>query len=593
MRRNEKNDLILVPGTILRNRYEILKLLRTGGMGYVYLAQDRTLFDRSCVVKEVREPILSEETLKKLQEEALRMAKLSHSGVAMILDHFVEKDHYFLVEEYVHGKTLREVFKEKQGQLSEEDVIRWAISICDVIAYIHKEGIIHRDISPDNIMLTEDGNIKFIDFGTLRELRSIAEGQTAGMGKHGYTPPEQWDGKPVPQSDLFALGATLYYLLTGFLPLSKEYIVGKSPQKEDFSPRFPPIRKRNTGISAQLETILEKVLQLDPEKRYPSVGEMRVALCRLQHETRREPGRSDSLSEVKKALKPRPIPVLSESAVKSKAISDTLQHPATLLALAICAISLIYLVLFSPAFGGALFAIIVAAVSGIAAVISYASLHEREYQKNTRELIRMQDEYRKQNEEAELSQLRETLEAGFSSISSAQGTSALDELLCEYEQLKSTLGEQRSTDSISASMIAALNDETYRRGLSVLTDALDLMNVIHTPGREKLEMEALEIENEIEAIKVNPGQSERLKLKQEVRTSFQERLAGLSKLQLWVEQLFYQAQRCEDSLHAARVELATIRAGNTKSSVDSVIQALEEKIKQVKEVQDELTRMGY
>jgi hypothetical protein len=171
----------------------------------------------------------------------------------------------------------------------------------------------------------------------------------------------------------------------------------------------------------------------------------------------------------------------------------------------------------------ALFAIIMAAVSGIAAIVSYGSLYEREYQTNTRELIRMQDEYRKQNEEAELNQRRETLEAGFSSISSAQGTSVLDELLCEYEQLKSSLGEQRSTDPISVSMIAALNEETYSRGLSVLSDALDLMNVIHTPGREKLEMEYLEIENEIEAIEGNPGQSERLKLKQEVLASFQKR----------------------------------------------------------------------
>jgi len=146
------------------------------------------------------------------------------------------------------------------------------------VEYIHREGVIHRDISPDNVMLTEDGHIKFIDFGTLREFRHIAIQGTAGMGKYGYTPPEQWQGKPVAQSDIFALGATIYYLLSGSLPLSSEYKSGQGPQKTDFRPDFAPIRTKNPAVSPQLEVVLQKALQLEVNIRYSSASEMGWAL---------------------------------------------------------------------------------------------------------------------------------------------------------------------------------------------------------------------------------------------------------------------------------------------------------------------------
>jgi serine/threonine protein kinase/Tol biopolymer transport system component len=272
---------VLTPGTVLQGRYEIQELSHTGGMGYIYLAKDKKLYERLCIVKQVKEPVKSDADLKKLEEEAKRMAKLSHPNVAMILDHFVEDSHYFLVVERIAGKTLSEVFEEHHGRLNEEEVIGWAISMCDVVAYIHKQGIIHRDISPDNVMLTEEGNIKFVDFGTLRELRYITTSGTAGMGKYGYTPPEQWQGKPVPQSDIFALGATVYYLLTGNLPLSKEYLSGQGPQKTDFSPEFPPIRTKNSDISPELEAVLQKALQLDVSNRYSTATEFGQELRNL------------------------------------------------------------------------------------------------------------------------------------------------------------------------------------------------------------------------------------------------------------------------------------------------------------------------
>jgi serine/threonine protein kinase len=284
------SSTVLSPTTVLRGRYEIEQLTHSGGMGYVYLAKDRNLFDRECVVKQVRERVQSDEHRKRLEEEALRMAKLSHPRIAMIFDHFVEDGFYFIVVERINGRTLSAIFKERQARIEETEVVRWATVMCDVMAYLHRERVVHRDISPDNIMINDEGDLKFIDFGTLRELRHVAAGGTAGMGKFGYTPPEQWQGHPEPRSDIFALGATMYYLLTGYLPLSDAYHVRQIPESADYSPSFPPLRTRNRRVSRSLEVTLQKALSLDVDRRFASALEMGEALSHVEHEiTRRDP----------------------------------------------------------------------------------------------------------------------------------------------------------------------------------------------------------------------------------------------------------------------------------------------------------------
>lgn len=278
----------LSPGTILQDKYEIKKLLHSGGMGYVYLAIDKKL-QRQCIVKQVKERVKSDAHLKKLEAEALQMAKLSHPNVAMVLDHFVEERYYYLVAEFISGKTLSHVFEERHGELGEQEVVDWAVAICDVVSYMHKKGDIHCDISPDNIMLTEEGFIKLVDFGTMRELREIAAGKAIKEGKFGFTPPEQWQGKPAKQSDIFAIGATIYYLLTGYLPLSEGYRGGGKPEPEDYNPEFPPIRAKNPGITAELENILSKALSLNLDNRYFSVDDLEEALESYEYKEAEEP----------------------------------------------------------------------------------------------------------------------------------------------------------------------------------------------------------------------------------------------------------------------------------------------------------------
>ena len=174
---------------------------------------------------------------------------------------------------------------------------------------------------------------------------------------------------------------------------------------------------------------------------------------------------------------------------------------------------------------------------------------------------------------------------------------SLVQLISEYEQLQTALSQQRATDPLSTSLIPGMAEETCRRGLGVLSDALELMQIFQTPGRTsvrfKLEKQIAGLVKDIQALKSNPDQVELIKVKKESLIFCKKRLDMLNQLQLHIEQLLYHAQRCEAALQTTRVELAAVRAGSSKSSVDSVIEVLQERINQVKEVQDELKKMGY
>lgn len=284
---------------------------------------------------------------------------------------------------------------------------------------------------------------------------------------------------------------------------------------------------------------------------------------------------------------------LTEEIVRRKTFSDSMQHPATMLPAAVCVISSGYLLLLSPIFGGAGVAIVIASISGVTAIASYSVHYVKLFQRNRQELKEQFDIMRSQMEEEQLKALQKTISTGFMSISATEGLTVLDQLSNEYEQLQTSLGQQRLTDPLSVAVITALAQETYRRGLGVLRDTLDLMNVVRTPGKEKLEKEIAHVEGDIKLLKSDLNQLELLELKEEVLASLKERLKSINRLKLWVEQLIYQAQRCEATLQASRIEIATVRAGSTRSNVDSVIKVLEERINQVKEVQDEIDKLGY
>jgi eukaryotic-like serine/threonine-protein kinase len=221
-------------GAILRERYRLTNIVGQGGMGNVYRAEDLRLPGRLCAIKEVpldlnADPEMRAQAQRQFLKEASVLAQLDHPNLPKVSDYFSEQGHDYLVMDYVPGKDLKQLLQasREDGRLLEEAVVlEWAAQIVDALDYLHRQDppVLHRDIKPSNIKLTPDGRIKLVDFGLVKlmlpdDARTITIVQ--GKGTALYTPLEQYGGEgghTDARSDIYALGATLYHLLTDFPP---------------------------------------------------------------------------------------------------------------------------------------------------------------------------------------------------------------------------------------------------------------------------------------------------------------------------------------------------------------------------------------
>ncbi|HEY9774129.1 MAG TPA: serine/threonine-protein kinase [Planktothrix sp.] len=260
----------LPDGTLLQDgRYCLLHLLGQGGQGATYEAID--LKDpanhRGVVLKEYIIPAHKGETLRKLSEKKLDsvatlLGRLRHPSIVRLLDHFNEDGRGYLVLEYVHGTTLKQLVA-TEGPQPDAVVIDMAKQICDILEYLHglAPPVVHRDLTPDNLMVVIDGSIKVIDFDVAQEMSSART--TTIAGKPRYMPPEQFRGTPTPESDLYALGATMFYLLTGKEP---EPMTVCRPQSV------------KVGVSDELESIVALCTQQEAKWRFASATELKDKL---------------------------------------------------------------------------------------------------------------------------------------------------------------------------------------------------------------------------------------------------------------------------------------------------------------------------
>ena len=288
---------------------------------------------------------------------------------------------------------------------------------------------------------------------------------------------------------------------------------------------------------------------------------------------------------------------LSEMAIRRWLRWDVTCHPATLVPVGIAVVSGGYVLLLASGTGGELWATMLLGISVAAAAGSLlwrqTFRYPERYKSRVQEVMDTLDRERTKREEAEVAQLRQALEAGFSTIESEEGLKALTALVCEYQELQPALGRHRDTDTLSVTLVPSLAGEAYRQGLSAMSDALDLMRLSHTADRERLEREIDGLEGDVEALKRDQGQADRLWIREDTLASHRRRLDMLGQLQVRIDQLLHQAGRCEASLHRARIELAAISAGSSETSVDSITEALRETLLRAKEVQDEMRRLGY
>lgn len=260
----------LSPGQELQDgRFQIIRTLGVGGQGTAYLCKDTALMmdrlNQYVVLKETIFPVfvdqsVRQQALERFEQEARLLSKFDSDNIVRLSDYFLEDHRGYLVLEHVDGTNLRQLVSDK-GALSADQVRNLARQMCDILTVLHEEGIVHRDFTPDNLILSKDGQLKLIDFNVAHQTESGFSGTI--VGKHAFLPPEQFRGKAEFASDIYAMGATIYFLLTGQDP---EPITQSDPRKVD--PTHDVV----------LSEVVRQATFLDSKKRFATIDDIRVAL---------------------------------------------------------------------------------------------------------------------------------------------------------------------------------------------------------------------------------------------------------------------------------------------------------------------------
>lgn len=268
---------MLRPGQFLRGRYKVLKPIQTGGFGSVWLANDDSLGIKVALKETLH---LSAEALRLFEQEAKILARLRHSHLPRVTDYFSEGGTYFLVMDFIEGENLEILVGRRVLKI--EEIISWIVKILDALAYLHtpeRNGlgvVVHRDVKPANIIIDASEEPFLVDFGIakLSDLRGRGTMLFAkDSGTLGFAPPEQYAGHTEPRSDLYSLGATLYYLLTRQVP--PESVNRQAGRK------LPSLTGCRRDVSSRLEKVVFCAMELEVERRFKTAEEMESALVAL------------------------------------------------------------------------------------------------------------------------------------------------------------------------------------------------------------------------------------------------------------------------------------------------------------------------
>ena len=281
---------MITKGDLIDNRYKIIKSIGEGGMANVYLAFD-TILERQVAVKILRGDLSDDEKfIRRFQREANSASSLRHPNIVEMYDVGEDNGKYFIVMEYVDGKTLKGLIK-KRGPLNLSESIDIMLQLTSGIACAHQSYIIHRDIKPQNVMILEDGRVKITDFGIAMALNNNELTQTNSvMGSVHYLPPEQASGSgSTIKSDIYSLGILMFELLTGRVPFKGENAVEIAIKH--MKDQIPSVCKYNPSIPQSVENIILKACAKNPKNRYSSAAEMYEDLKTCLDDERRKESR--------------------------------------------------------------------------------------------------------------------------------------------------------------------------------------------------------------------------------------------------------------------------------------------------------------
>jgi len=251
-------------------------------MGSVYRARDMHFpnVTKLVAVKEMintaPDPLVRQTIVQNFEREANLLATLNHPSIPRIYDYFSVESRSYLVLEFIHGKDMETIINETSGFLLEEQVLTWAVELCDVLDYLHKhkpDPIIFRDMKPSNVMINHSGDVMLVDFGIAKTFQSGIKGTM--IGTEGYSPPEQYRGDATPSADIYSMGATIHHAITR-----------RDPRLEPpFSFSERPIRRINPSVSPEMETVVNTALEYNPENRFATTADMKQALLGVARKT--------------------------------------------------------------------------------------------------------------------------------------------------------------------------------------------------------------------------------------------------------------------------------------------------------------------
>ena len=262
--------------TIIDGRYRVIKRLGSGGMADVYCAQDQQLGRQVALKLLYRHFAEDEQFVERFRREASSAAGLQHPNIVGIYDRGEWNGTYYIAMEFIEGRTLKDVIRER-GPAPPEAAVDIVLQILRAARFAHQRGIVHRDIKPHNVLIDDDGRVKVTDFGIARAGASDMTETGLIMGTSQYLSPEQAQGKPVDaRSDLYSIGIVLYEMLTGRVPFDAESPVAVALKQVSEAP-VPP-RELNPEIPPALDAVVLRALEKDPARRFADADEFIAAL---------------------------------------------------------------------------------------------------------------------------------------------------------------------------------------------------------------------------------------------------------------------------------------------------------------------------
>ena len=261
-------------GELIAGRYELEELVGTGGMSSVYRAHDR-LLERHVALKVLHEHFTADsDYVERFRREARAVAQLSHPNIVTVIDRGEQDDRQFIVFEYVDGQNLKSLLA-RDGPLPEREAVRLGLQIARALGFAHGQGLIHRDVKPQNVLLNGDGQAKVTDFGIARSVEVHGGLTQTGtvLGTSDYISPEQARGSRADaQSDIYSLGAVLYELLTAEVPFPGDNFVAVAMRHINEPP--PSVRAKRPELSPRLDAAIRRAMAKDPRDRFASMDEL-------------------------------------------------------------------------------------------------------------------------------------------------------------------------------------------------------------------------------------------------------------------------------------------------------------------------------